>query len=75
MVRQPHETESAQSEIDTGAADGDNAGSRRQFLQLGTFAALGLASGCGPTTGGDDTTGGSGGTGNQAGTTTMGHGG
>lgn len=67
MLRQPRESESASSAVESMDAQTEggveeNAGSRRQFLQLGAFTAIGLASGCGTSPpgepGGDSGTGG-----------------
>jgi len=58
MVRQPRESVPASPEVESlnpaDEAAEANAGSRRDFLQLGAFAAFGLASGCGTTAVGDD---------------------
>ena len=76
MVRQPSESEFAESELDSldEAVDG-SAGSRRQFLQLGAVSALGFAAACASTPPGDDGVGGAGGTGPGTGGTGTGVGG
>lgn len=78
MVRQPSECVPALSELDSEAEGAEgSAGSRRQFLQIGTVVALGLTAACSQTAGDDDMGGsGAGGTGmGQGGTNQMGSGG
>jgi hypothetical protein len=82
MARQPREIMPASAEIeslDQPSGAEENAGSRRNFLQLGVITALGMAAGCGTSApGGDDANAGSSGTNGGAGkggTSTMGNGG